>query len=77
LIDLRAGTSIQKLPETSTNSKEVAWNPKNEFVLMVGSDAGHLIEWDIRSTLNYRGYGLLEVVSSRKGVRTRDFKEQG
>jgi hypothetical protein len=77
LVDVRTGSAIQKLPETMTKSKEVRWNPAKQHELIVGSDEGHLIEWDVRSTLTYRGYGLLEVRVARRGVRTRDFAEQG
>ncbi len=77
MIDIRTGTSIFKLPDTLSKAKEVCWNPVNQHQLMVGTEEGNLIEWDIRSTLTYRGYGLLEVKVARRGVRTRDFKEQG
>lgn len=77
LIDIRTGTAIQKLPETLTVCKEVCWNPAVQHQLLVGTEEGNLIEWDIRSTQTYRGYGLLEIKVARRGVRTRDFKEQG
>jgi len=76
--DIRTGTTIQKLPETGTRAKEVRWrNGGSGHELVVGTDGGHILEWDTRSTLQYRGYGLLEVKVARRGVRTRDFTEQG
>lgn len=75
LIDIRAGSSIQKLPETGTRSVDLRWSPRDGHTLLVGSDEGHLIEWDIRSTLMYRSYGLEKVSVARRSVRTRDFIE--
>lgn len=76
-MDIRAGSAIQKLPEVSSELKEVRWNPTNQNQLIVGSRGGHIIEWDIRSTLDYICYGVDEVRLSRRPVVTRSGYNEG
>lgn len=71
LFDIRIGNAIQKLPEVNCELKEVQWNPAHQSQLIVGSRGGHLIEWDIRSTLDYITYGVDEVRLSRRPAVTR------
>ncbi|ODM92514.1 DNA excision repair protein ERCC-8 [Orchesella cincta] len=71
LIDIRIGSSIQKLPEVHAEIKEVRWNPFHQSQLMVASQGGNLIEWDIRSTFQYKCYGVDQVRLSRRPVVTR------
>ncbi|CAL8142596.1 unnamed protein product [Orchesella dallaii] len=71
LLDIRVGSAIQKLPEVHAQMKEVRWNPFHQSQLMVGSYGGNLIEWDIRSTFQYRCYGVDQVRLSRRPVVTR------
>ncbi len=75
LMDIRVGSAIQKLPEVNSELKEVRWNPSNQNQIIVGSRGGHLIEWDIRSTLDYICYGVDEVRLSRRPVVTRTHSE--